>query len=577
MSHPRPPFVSADHLGVTLPDGRLLFGGLSLSLSGERTGLVGANGVGKSVLLDVLAGVRPPTTGQVVRHGRLGYVRQGGARPDGESARTVADRLGVAGRLAALERIQAGSVDPDDFERVGADGWDLAERVAAQLDRLGLGHLPLDRPLSAVSGGEAARLALADAFLAAPDVLLLDEPTNDLDARSRGALLDMLDAWSGGLLVVSHDREALRRVDRILEMHPDDLREFGGDYDAYRSRREVEAAAAEAEAAAAAAARRKAREQARQVRERQERRSARGRRARSEGGMPKIVLNAMRDRSQGTTRRLAGVMDDVLERADARVSAARNRVDEAAEMSMDVAPSGLPAGKDVLRVEGVSYTPGGGGGGGGGGAAPGTRPLLRDLDLTVVGPERVALEGPNGSGKTTLLRLVLGRLEPDSGRVHVGVGADRVAYLDQRAALLRPGATVLECFREAHPAWDEAHARWVLARYLFPDRAAFAPVDRLSGGERVRAGLACVLGGPASPWLLVLDEPTNHLDFASLDVVERAVAEYDGALLVVSHDGDFLDAVGVERRVRLGGAVDGAVGPQGGGGHRNEGVGRPVR
>ncbi|MEQ8330422.1 MAG: ABC-F family ATP-binding cassette domain-containing protein [Longimicrobiales bacterium] len=562
MSHPRPPFVSADHLGVTLPDGRPLFGGLSLSLSRERTGLVGANGVGKSVLLDVLAGVRPPTTGQVVRNGRLGYVRQGGARPDGDPARTVADRLGVAGRLAALDRIQAGSVDPDDFERVGADGWDLAERVAAQLDRLGLGHLPLDRPLSAVSGGEAARLALAGAFLAGPDILLLDEPTNDLDARSRAALLDMLDAWSGGLLVVSHDREALRRVDRILEMHPEDLREYGGDYDAYRSRREVEAAAAEAEAAAAAAARRKAREQARQVRERQERRSARGRRARSEGGMPKIVLNAMRNRSQGTTRRVGRVMDDVLERADARVSAARSRVDETAEMSMDVAPSGLPAGKDVLRVEGVSYTPGGGVGGRGGGRIgtgdgapdPHRPPLLRDLDLTLVGPERVALDGPNGSGKTTLLRLVLGHLAPDSGRVRVGVDADRVAYLDQRAALLRPGATVLECFREAHPAWDEAHARWVLARYLFPDRAAFAPVDRLSGGERVRAGLACVLGGPVSPHLLVLDEPTNHLDFASLDVVERAVAEYDGALLVVSHDADFLDAVGVERWVPLGGA-----------------------
>ena len=268
--------------------------------------------------------------------------------------------------------------------------------------------------------------------------------------------------------------------------------------------------------------------------------------------MPKILLNAMRNRSQGTTRRVGRVMDDVLERADARVSAARSRVDDTAEMSMDVAPSGLPAGKDVLRVEGVSYIPGDGGGGGGG-AAPGRRPLLRDLDLTLVGPERVALEGPNGSGKTTLLRLVLGRLEPDAGGVRVGVPRERIAYLDQAATLLRPGATVLECFREAHPGWDEAHARWVLARYLFPDRAALAPVDRLSGGERVRAGLACVLGGPASPWLLVLDEPTNHLDFASLDVVERAVAEYDGALLVVSHDADFLDAVGVERRVRLGG------------------------
>lgn len=539
MSNPSP-FVSADRLGLTLPDGRRIFGDLTLALASERTGLVGANGVGKTLLLDLLAGVRDPSEGTVTRTGRVAYVRQSGGRASAPRTSVVADRLGVRTRLAALRRVLGGGADQADYDLVGDDGWDLPERIHAVLDRVGLGHLPLDRALASVSGGESTRLALAGALLRRPDLLILDEPTNDLDAPSRSKLLEMLEQHSGGLLVVSHDREVLRRVDRIVELTPDGLREYGGAYDLYREARGRERAAAEAELEQAEAARKKVRAGAREARERQARRSARGRRSRSEGGVPKIVLNAMRNRSEGSTAKLGRVMDQADERATARVTAARKRVDDAPPLRMDVAPSGVPAGKDVLVLEDLAYTP------------PGSaHPLFEGIDLVVRGPERVAVTGPNGSGKSTLLRLVMGGLSPDRGRVRLGVPPESVAWLDQAVELLRSGETVLAAFRRLHPSWDESHARHVLARYLFAGEAALAPVDRLSGGERMRAGLACVLGGPVAPPLLVLDEPTNHLDFPSLETVERAVAEFDGALLVVSHDPDFLEAVGVGRRVAL--------------------------
>ena len=539
MSQPSP-FVTADHLGLTLPDGRRIFGGLSLSLSAERSGLVGANGVGKTLLLDLLAGARDPSDGAVTRTGRVAYVRQSGARGGVADATTVADRLGVRTRLDALERVLAGGPDQTDFDLVGDDGWDLPERVRASLDRVGLGHLPLDRVLASVSGGEATRLALAGALLERPDLLILDEPTNDLDGASRARLLTLLEEHTGGLLVVSHDREVLRRVDRVLELTPSGLREYGGAYDEYRAIRDRERAAAEAELDHAEAARKRARVGAREARERQARRNARGKRARSDGGIPKVILNSMRGRSENSTGRLAKVMEQAEGDAAARVVAAKDRVDRLPRLRMDVASSALPAGKDVLVMEDVSYTP-----------PSSARRVLTGVDLVVRGPERVAVSGPNGAGKTTLLRLALGALTPDEGSVTLGVDAASVAWLDQSVALLEPGETILSAFRRLHPSWDESHARHVLARYLFAGEAALAPVDRLSGGERMRAGLACVLGGPSTPQLLVLDEPTNHLDLPSLETVERAVAEFDGALLVVSHDEDFLDAVGVDRRLAL--------------------------
>ena len=219
------------------------------------------------------------------------------------------------------------------------------------------------------------------------------------------------------------------------------------------------------------------------------------------------------------------------------LAGAEARVERVRRLAFDLPPSGLPAGRTVLAMEAVAF------------AWPGGPVLLDGVSLKVVGPERVAVCGPNGSGKTTLIRLAAGELAPTAGQVTRGVKA---ALLDQQTALLGHDATLVAAFRRLNPSASENTARAALARFLFRNTAAEKAVGSLSGGERLRAALAAVLLGDAPPQLLILDEPTNHLDLDSIGAVEAALRGYDGALLVVSHDRDFLDAIGIEREIALG-------------------------
>jgi ATPase subunit of ABC transporter with duplicated ATPase domains len=531
--------IVAERLAYAPADGRALFHDLTLSFGRERTGLVGPNGSGKTTLVRLLAGELTPSSGAVHRAGAIAVLPQD-FRPPPDSP--LAAVLGIEERLEALRRLEAGHATAADLELVG-DDWDLPERAAAVLARFGVAHLPLDRPVGAVSGGEATRVALAGLALGRPDFLLLDEPTNHLDAASREALHAFVEGWAGGLLCVSHDRALLRRMDRIVELSSLGVRVYGGDYDAYRARRDADDAAAEREMDSARAALRLAEREAREQRERQARREAQGRRDGATANLPKILLNGRKGQAQATGARVRAVTEREVEERRERAAAARRRVEERERPRFDLRSSGLPAGRTVLEMEDVTVR------------FPGAaRPVLNGVSLRMVGPERVALIGPNGSGKTTLLRVALGRLTPDAGTVR-RLPDGETACLDQDGAALDASLSVLENFRAFHPNMDATAARYALARFLFSDEAALQRVGTLSGGERLRASLACVLGGERPPSLLVLDEPTNHLDLDALEALESALCAYDGALLVVSHDADFLEAIGVERRLALPGRV----------------------
>ena len=541
------PLVSVERLTWTLPDGRVLLHDVSLAIAPGRTGLVGPNGSGKSTLAHLIAGELVAQTGRVVRSGRVALLRQTVAL---DGARTLADWLGVAERLGALRRIEGGSTDAADYHVLG-DDWMVRERASRALARVGLGHLDPEAGVGAVSGGEATRAALAGLLLAEPDLLVLDEPTNNLDAPARAALQAFVEDFAGGVLVVSHDRALLDRMDRIVELRDGHAVSYGGNFSAYEAQRAVERDAAARELDSATAMQRRTERAARETIERQARRSARGRRTAIESNLPPIVRNAMKRTAEATTARIADVHRQRVEASRERVKSARERVEDRRSVALALAPTGLAAGKVVVAVEGVSFS------------HAIARPLLSDVTLHLVGPERVALTGPNGSGKTTLLRLVCGELAPTTGRVRVGVPPDRVAWLDQHLSLLDVRGTVLDAFRARHPDLEDEWCRLALARFLFRADDAHKPVAALSGGERLRAALATVLGVPHPPLLLVLDEPTNHLDLDTLGVLEAALRGYDGALLVVSHDGRFLDAIGIERRVALPGGVRGTDAPRG--------------
>ena len=522
--------VTLDRVAARTPDGQTLFSDLSLAFGRERTGLVGRNGAGKTTLLRLVAGLSEPVEGLVSRAGKVGWLEQ---RREPGPAETVLDLLGVASAMAVVRRVLAGEGDADDL---AVADWTLEDRIGTALAEVGLPGLDPDRPAASLSGGEQTRARLAALLLEAPDLLVLDEPTNHLDADGRAAIADLLARWKGGAVVVSHDRALLRRMDRIVELSGLGVAVHGGNYDLYAERKAVERAAAERDLdAAERGAAQVARESQRAV-EKKARRDKAGRAFAAKKSEPKILLGAMAERAENSGARENLLAQRRAADAEAELAEARERVERVRAMAIPMPSTGLAAGKTVLALDGALWD------------APGGRRIVGPVSLLMTGPERVAITGPNGAGKTTLLKLISGALLPGAGRVERPVAA---ALLDQETALLRPDETLIEAYRRLNPeaTLNEAHA--ALARFLFRNTAAQRIVGTLSGGERLRAALACVMTGARPPQLLILDEPTNHLDLDSIAAVEAALTGYDGALVVVSHDPDFLRAVGVERTLEL--------------------------
>jgi len=277
------------------------------------------------------------------------------------------------------------------------------------------------------------------------------------------------------------------------------------------------------------------------MRERKDRSDAAGRRGRLKNDAPKILLDAKAQRAEATGARQTNLAGRQREAARQDLEAAEARVERVRRLSFDLPPSNLAAGKLVLAFEDVAF------------AWPGAQPLFRGLSFRLIGPQRIAVTGVNGAGKSTLIRLAVGDLDSTGGRIVRGAPS---VCLDQHATVLRGEETLLANFRRLNPTANDNAAYSALARFLFRNSAAERLAADLSGGERLRAALACVLMGPVPPQLLILDEPTNHLDLDSIEAVEAALAAYDGALLVASHDEEFLEAIGVTRRLRVGEGVE---------------------
>nr|WP_246328889.1 ABC-F family ATP-binding cassette domain-containing protein [Brevundimonas lenta] len=503
---------------------------MSVAFGRERTGLVGRNGVGKTTLLRLIAGLAEPADGVVARAGSVAWLEQRREPAPGE---TVADALGVTGPLAVIARVLAGEGGEDDLAE--AD-WTLEARMAEALEAVGLADLEPGREVASLSGGEQTRLRLAGLLLDPPDLLLLDEPTNHLDREGRALVAEVLGRWPGGVVVVSHDRELLRRMDRIVELSSLGAATYGGNYDLYAERKTAERTAAERDLdVAGREAARVAREGQKAV-EKKARRDKAGRAFAAKKSEPKILLGAMAERAENSGARENRLAEKRAAEAEADLDAARERVERVRALDIPMPSTGLAAGKTVLVLDEGAWD------------APDGRRIVGPVSLRVTGPERVAVTGANGSGKSTLLNLAVGDLAATSGRVERPVAA---ALLDQEAALLRPDETLVEAYRRINPEATANDAHAALARFLFRNTAAQRLAGTLSGGERLRAALACVMTGARPPQLLILDEPTNHLDLDSIAAVEAALRAYDGALVVVSHDADFLEAIGVERRIEL--------------------------
>ncbi|HVU92548.1 MAG TPA: ABC-F family ATP-binding cassette domain-containing protein [Jatrophihabitans sp.] len=512
----RPPSVVCAGLSFAWPDGRPVLDRLDAAFPPGRTGLVGRNGDGKSTLLRLIAGELRPSAGTVTPAGSVAYLPQ---QLPLQRARTVADLLGIATQRAALAAITAGDAAPEHFAAVG-DDWDVEPRAVETLARLGLaarGDDVLDRPVGTLSGGEAVLCGIAGLLLRRADITLLDEPTNNLDATARDRLYAAIDSWPGVLIVVSHDRELLERVDQIAELRDGATRLFGGPFSLYE-----DALAAEQEAALRAlrAAEGGLARERRQLVEAQVKLAARARvaaKAERENRVPKIIAHGRRQQAQVSAGKYRNLHADRVQAARAAVSDAEQAVRDDARIRVDLPATAVPAGRTVLQVG----------------------------ELVVRGPERIALVGPNGAGKTTLLEAVAGRRpHPCAG---VGTPAVPTGYLPQRLDGLDDRHSVLDNVLAGAPRATAQEIRGRLARFLVRGAQVDQPAGTLSGGERFRVALARLLLADPPPQLLLLDEPTNNLDLASVEQLTAALAGYRGALIVASHDRRFLAGIGVQR------------------------------
>jgi len=521
-------------LGYTFPDGHTLFKNINFNLTGGKTGIVGSNGCGKTTLLKIISGELKPGEGSILTNGVFTVLEQD---QSGYTALTVAEVLGVDQKLAALRTISAGKGREIDFTLLG-DDWNIEERILSVTRRAGLERIPLDRLFGQLSGGEAARLLFVKCLLHNPDFILLDEPTNHLDGIGRTLFYDTVANFRKGLLVVSHDRQLLRLMDAIIEITPVAAKTYGGNYDLYNNQKTTERGALERQiltaeldlkkgqqiAAAAAASRKKI--------------NARAKKNNANVGIPKILLNKRRGKGEKTLARITAVHEKKLNRMQNHVAELKENLPANNRIKIDLNAEPEYKGRILIKAEDVNF------------GYNETLLWRQNIYYTLYAQERISLAGNNGSGKTTLINLLTRKLQPVCGRITCN--NIRIGIIDQKYELIAPDLTVLENIRQrAHTDINEHELRIRLGRFLFYKDEIFKQTRDLSGGEKCRLSLACLLSVSNEPDLIILDEPTNNLDLAGIEQVQSALQRYSGALLVISHDQIFLENIGIDKVLDL--------------------------
>jgi ATPase subunit of ABC transporter with duplicated ATPase domains len=531
--------IVARQLEYSFPNGESLFRDINFQIKSGTYGVVGPNGVGKTTFLKLIRREVSPSQGSIEVRGQVECF-QGEYRPEN----SVASELRVDRILRALEQLKQGHEIPSLLEMIEGQ-WNIEERISDIFTRLRL-EVPLSRSMSSLSGGEKTKVGLARVLLRDADVLLMDEPTNNLDHESRIILCDFIDSWEKTLLVASHDRTLLSHVRSILELSNLGVQLYGGNYSFYAEAKANEEIALRQSLTSAKSNLKKEKRDLQKSNERQIKRMTQGKRYAEKKGLPKIIAGGLKRKAQVSFGKSKGIHEARISTAEARLQELRKAEKESLLINVDIPEVESIGSKTLVEVSDFNFR------------YLNSQKFLfsSPLSFFIRGPERIAIRGRNGSGKSTLLKCLVSSeadaLPPKGDQIGIiTLRTNRVQYFDQEVAFLKEDISLLENFRFFTPHLNEAERRTRLSRLLFDSQQVQLKVNCLSGGEKIRAGLACMLFSPLPPLLLILDEPTNYLDLNSIEKVEDALCQFQGALIVVSHDSEFLQAIQIERTIEI--------------------------
>jgi len=527
--------VILKNISYTVPNGTKIFENLSFSFNSELIGLVGKNGSGKSTLAKLISKQIECDSGKIEIEGKIEYLPQ---LNHDLSDKSIFDILNISEKYEALIRLETGKGNEKDLIIIDND-WDLENRVDLIKNELKISHIDLNRKFSSLSGGEKIKCTLASLLLADPQYLILDEPTNHLDFEGRRIVYDFVSNWKKGMMVISHDRTLLRLMNSIVELNSNGLKSYGGNYDFFKEQKILEDEAVNSELRNINSEYKKAVFQKNEVLQRQLKNNVSGEKRALKANMPKIMLNQMKGSGEKTLQKLKNSHKEKINSILKKRDEIKSRKSSGLNIKIDLDNNSRIKKNNLISADRINYS-----------FNEKNKIWQNDISFNIKGGERVLLKGKNGSGKTTLINLILGKLKPENGSIIVRT--NNIGILDQEVSILKNELSILDNLKTVSDGKIAEHElRIRLGRFLFYKDDVFKKAEVLSGGERMRAGIACLLSTPNSLELIILDEPTNNLDLESINELAISIKEFRGTILVVSHDIDFLNEIGIDKEIDL--------------------------
>lgn len=529
--------IQVKNLDFAWPNGDYLFQKLYVDIPSGKTALVGRNGCGKSTLFQLLSGQLKPNKGSIVCSGPVLHIPQGMWKVRQQTALQI---LGVEKEHQALQAILAGSSDQAHYEQLN-NRWELEQEIESALEKVGLSDLSWNTECLLLSGGEFIRLQFASIHLSQCEWIFLDEPSNHLDEDGRQLLFQLITESSSNFLVISHDIELLKIFDYIIELSEQSCKRYGGNYDFYRQQKDAEQTRLETQFKQEGAQLKKQIRHQQLEKQKSEKKNAQGKKRFIATGGDRNAKKVILDGAAKTQRNQSRIQKKKRAGLESSKSALAALQEKRSNLHFDFGDQqeSIPKGKMLLEITemNISFVD--------------TKNLWKnDLSFRINGSERWHIRGKNGSGKTTLLKIIQGNQKHFKGSIRRS--SDKIATLDQHLDFLSNKLTVFENLIEhAHAKISEGELRTRANRLGFDQGAIFKKTGILSGGERLRLALACLLATNHSPDLLLLDEPTNNLDIESKDILLAALQQYRGSLLIISHDVAFTKGLRISNSIEL--------------------------